>query len=153
MATLLRHVLSHFHLISSSPVFLKILLRISSSTPLRILICCNSEHYRRAMLTLRDMQLPFTPNRFKSLHTYLSSNKKCPLSEKELFLIVFCQPGWSTADSSVPRGVAVPRNHPWEQRQQQGVRVQRRGRLHLLQLLLLHPHWGRAHSYPYQGCQ
>merc|ERR1719394_1686977 len=61
--------------------------------------------------------------------------------------------GWSTADSSVPRGVAVPRDNPWERRQQQGVRVQRRGRLHLLQLLLLHPHWGRAHSYPYKGCQ
>ena len=40
------------------------------------------------MPTLRDMQLPFTPNRFKSLYTYLSSNKKCPFSENELFLIV-----------------------------------------------------------------
>ena len=85
VATLLRHVLSHFHLISTSPVFHNPL-RISYSTllwiyPLRIITCCNSEHCRRAMLTLRDMQLPFTPNRFISL--YISPPTKNVLSQKK----------------------------------------------------------------------
>ena len=84
MVTLLRQVLSHFDLIFSSPV-IHIPLRISYSTllwiyPLRIITCCKCEHCRRAMLTLRDMQLPFTPNRFKSL--YISHPTKNVLFQK-----------------------------------------------------------------------
>ena len=82
MVTLLRHVLSHFRLDIFLSCFFYIPLRISSSTPLRILTCCNSKHCRRAMLTLRDMQLPFTPNRFKSL--YISHPKKMYFHRKQI---------------------------------------------------------------------